>query len=61
MKSILEQELERAIERLKVAEEVLAMAYSNYQKAPTRENRIALKAATRLMKESSAEASEWTS
>lgn len=57
---IIEQELEKAEDRVRIAEEVLASAYTNARRTPSRENAIALKAATRLLKEDTARLEEWS-
>jgi hypothetical protein len=48
-----------AEERLRVATRLLESATEAYEGNPTRENKVSLKAAVRLVKETTAEYREW--
>ena len=48
-----------AEEKLVLAESLLGLAVKAYDKDPCRENEISLKAATRLVKETTAQMEEW--
>lgn len=54
-----EQQAEEAVRKLTNAENILRNAQKAFEKDPSRINRIALKAAERLAKETLAEAEEW--
>ena len=52
-------EQRKAVNRMEIVDELLAMAQEAFIRDPSRSNEIALKAAIRLGKETAAEAAEW--
>jgi hypothetical protein len=59
MNSQAEVEKERALDQLAFARVTLATATQNHQRDPSRQNRIAVKAARRLLEEAEAMVAEW--